>query len=68
MDSLKEILKEFRRLTDEMNTDGIKFHEKDNRKAGMRCRKNANLIRLMMPKLRKEITEELERRINGTNV
>lgn len=60
-----EILKEFRALTDAINIDGAKFIEKDNRKAALRIRNNANSLRKLLPKLRKEILDLRVKRENG---
>jgi len=61
-----ETIEKFRTLTDNFFSDAKKFLEKDNKQAGLRARKYANQVRLLMTPLRKELTEEINRRNNAT--
>lgn len=61
-----ETIEKFRTLTDNFFADSKKFLDKDNKQAGLRARKYANQIRLLMTPLRKELTEEINKRNDTT--
>lgn len=63
-----DLVEDFRTLTDNFFSDVKKFIDKDNKQAGLRARKYANKIRLLMTPLRKELTEEINKRNDNTDM
>lgn len=57
-----ELIERIVYLAEQMAKDTKKVYRKGNKSASIRARRNANEMRLLMPKFRKEILEEIKKK------